>query len=78
MSHLESQGLIRCLNIKTQAFTFSTDHVPSRTEDECDETTSLSVNGQRASESKRSAPQTERLTSIEEKQAEDVFNTDQL
>lgn len=57
---------------------YLTDNVPSKTGDESEETTSLSVNGQRASDYKRSAPQTERLTSIEEKQAEDVFNTDQL
>lgn len=62
---------------KTKYFV-TIDNVPSKTGDESEETTSLSVNGQKASDYKRSAPQTERLTSIEEKQAEDVFNTDQL
>lgn len=62
---------------KTKYFV-TIDNVPPKTGDESEETTSLSVNGQKASDYKRSAPQTERLTSIEEKQAEDVFNTDQL
>lgn len=62
---------------KTKYFV-TIDNVPSKTGDESEEATSLSVNGQKASDYKRSAPQTERLTSIEEKQAEDVFNTDQL